>query len=71
VRRAPWRGAVCMKGIYFERNVDARQNIYLGRHFVWLNYFTYHLVPVLALNYKQHILSPAEDSFFFSSQHAD
>jgi hypothetical protein len=30
------------------------------RHFAWLKYFTYHLllVPVLAPNYKQHILSP-------------
>jgi hypothetical protein len=26
----------------------------------WLKYFTYHLVPVLAPNYRQHILSPAE-----------
>jgi len=25
-----------------------------------LKYFTYHLVPVLAPNYKQHILSPAK-----------
>jgi hypothetical protein len=30
------------------------------RHFAWLKYFTYHLVPVLAPNCKQHILSPAE-----------
>jgi hypothetical protein len=27
--------------------------------FAWLKYFTYHSVPVLAPNYKQHILSPA------------
>jgi hypothetical protein len=26
----------------------------------WLKYLTYHLVPVLAPNYKQHSLSPAE-----------
>jgi hypothetical protein len=31
---------------------------YFDRHFAWLKYFTYHLQPVLALNYKQHILSP-------------
>jgi hypothetical protein len=31
--------------IYFERNMDARQNIYFDRHFAWLKYFTYRLVP--------------------------
>jgi hypothetical protein len=30
-----------------------------GRHCAWLKYFTYHSVLVLALNYKQNILSPA------------
>jgi hypothetical protein len=34
--------------------------MYFGKHFAWFKYFTYHLVPVLALNYKQHILSPAK-----------
>jgi hypothetical protein len=29
-------------------------------HFTRLEYFTYHLVPVLSPNYKQHILSPAK-----------
>jgi hypothetical protein len=43
--------------IYFERNTDTRQNIYFGRKFAWLKYFTYHLVPVPALNYKQRMLS--------------
>jgi hypothetical protein len=33
--------------------------MYFGRHFAWLKYFAYHLVPVLAPNYKLHILSPA------------
>jgi hypothetical protein len=28
--------------------------------FAWLEYFTHHLVPVLALNYKQQILLLAE-----------
>jgi hypothetical protein len=37
-----------------------RQNIYFGRHFAWLRYFTYHLVTVLVPNYKQHILSPTK-----------
>jgi hypothetical protein len=35
--------------IYCERNKGAKWNIYFGRHFSWLTYFTYHLiVPVLA-----------------------
>jgi hypothetical protein len=29
-------------------------------HFACSKYFTYHLVPVLTPNYKQHILSPAK-----------
>jgi hypothetical protein len=34
--------------------------MYFGRRFAWLKYFTYQLVPVLAPNNKQHILSLAE-----------
>jgi hypothetical protein len=34
--------------------------IYIFRHFAWMAYFTYHLVPVLAPNCKQHILSSAK-----------
>jgi hypothetical protein len=51
-----------MRDIYFERNMGARQNIHFGKHFAWLKYFTYHLplMPVLAANYKQHILSVAK-----------
>jgi hypothetical protein len=30
------------------------------RHFAWMTYFIYRLVPILAPNYKQHILSPAK-----------
>jgi hypothetical protein len=45
---------------YFEWNMGARWNIYFARHFAWLKYFTYRLVPILAPNYKQHILSPAK-----------
>jgi hypothetical protein len=66
VGRAPlvrWEAlVVCMKDIYFEMNMGARQNIYLGRHFTWLKYFTYHilLISVLAPNYKQYILSQSE-----------
>jgi hypothetical protein len=38
----------------------SKKNIYFDRHFAWLTYFTYDLVPVLAPNYNQHILSPAK-----------
>jgi hypothetical protein len=34
--------------------------MYFGRYFAWKKHFTYHLVLILAPNYKQHILSPAE-----------
>jgi hypothetical protein len=34
--------------------------MYFDMDFAWLKYFTYCLVLVLAPNYKQHILSPAE-----------
>jgi hypothetical protein len=57
--------------IYYERNMGTRCNIHFGRHFAWLKYFTYHLVPVLAPNYKQHILLLAEVRFRSVSQHAD
>jgi hypothetical protein len=40
--------------------MGARKNIYFGRHFAWLKYFTYDFVPVLAPNYKQQILSPSK-----------
>jgi hypothetical protein len=39
---------------------DKNVGLYLSRHLVWLKRFTHHLVPVLAPNYVQHILSPAE-----------
>jgi hypothetical protein len=50
--------ARCLYGghIYFERNMDAKWNIYFGKHFAWLKYFTYHLAPILVPNCKQHIL---------------
>jgi hypothetical protein len=46
--------------IYFELNMDARFHIHFDWHFPWLKYFAYHLVSVLAPNYKQNILSPAK-----------
>jgi hypothetical protein len=33
---------------------------FVYRYFAWMKYFTYQLVPVLAPNYKQHILSSAK-----------
>jgi hypothetical protein len=41
--------------IYHERSMGSRSNIYFGRHFALLKYFTYQSVPVLAPNSKQHI----------------
>jgi predicted neutral ceramidase superfamily lipid hydrolase len=35
------------------------KNIYFGRHFAWLKYFTFCLVPALTPNYMQHVLSVA------------
>jgi hypothetical protein len=68
----PPRGGHCWyKGhIYlkYEHNI---KYIYFGRHFAWLKYFTYQLVPIQAPNYKQHILLLAKVSFFSLSQHAD
>jgi hypothetical protein len=34
-------------------------DIYLGRHCALFKHFAYYSIPVLAPNYKQHILSPA------------
>jgi hypothetical protein len=52
--------------IYFEINMEARRSTYFGRNFALLKYFTHHLllVPRLASNYKQHILSPVKLVFF-------
>jgi hypothetical protein len=38
----------------------AQDKIYFDRHFALLTYFTYHLEPVLAPNYKQHNLFSVE-----------
>jgi phage FluMu gp28-like protein len=40
--------------------MGASQNIYFGKDFAWLKYFTCLSVSVQAPNYNQHILSPAE-----------
>jgi hypothetical protein len=66
-----WGGGrlVYMRDIYFERNINARQNVYFVRRFAWLKYFYHSVVPVLAPNYKQYILSPAKvrKSMLFTS----
>jgi hypothetical protein len=48
-------GGSCLneRNIFFEPHMGPIKNLHLGRH------FAYHLVPVLAVNYKQHILSPS------------
>jgi hypothetical protein len=60
----PFAGATSLyQGcIYFEQNVDAREPIYFGRHFAGLKYLLYLLllVPVLAPNDKQQVLSPVK-----------
>jgi D-alanyl-lipoteichoic acid acyltransferase DltB (MBOAT superfamily) len=56
-----------MRDIFTLNEIWAQdKNIYFGRHFAWLKYFTYQLVPVLAPNYE-----PPKDSFLSVSQHAD
>jgi hypothetical protein len=53
----------CIRDISILNEIWAQSKIcifYFDRHFAWLKYFSYHLVPVLAPNYKQHILSPAK-----------
>jgi D-alanyl-lipoteichoic acid acyltransferase DltB (MBOAT superfamily) len=57
----PWGGGSYMRDVLILNEIWAQhKKTYLGRHFAWLKYFTYHLVPVLAPNYKQHILSSAK-----------
>jgi hypothetical protein len=46
--------------IYYETNMGARQNIYFGRHFACLKYFTYRLVPDWLLTISSTFLSPAK-----------
>jgi hypothetical protein len=46
--------------ILYEMWVQDKVIIYFGNRFAWLKYFTCRLVPVLAPNYKQDILSLAE-----------
>jgi hypothetical protein len=55
-----------MRDMFILNEIYRRKLKYIfGRHFAWLKYFlvNYHLVPALASNYKQHILSPAKVSF--------
>jgi hypothetical protein len=49
-----------MRDIFILNEIWVQGKIHYDRHFAWLKYFTNRLVPVLAPNYKQHILSPAE-----------
>jgi hypothetical protein len=71
---ALWEGrVVCMRYLFILDEIWTQDKIYIYfcRHFAWLKYFTYQLLPILAPNYKQHNLSPYKISFLSSSQHAD
>jgi hypothetical protein len=54
------RQGYCMRDIFILNEIWAQGKIYILVGAAWLKYFTYHLVPVLAPSYKQHILSPAK-----------
>jgi hypothetical protein len=62
----PWSSGVwtrvdCMKVIFILKEIWMQgKNIYFDRNSSWLKYCIYRLVTVLASNYKQHILRPAE-----------
>jgi hypothetical protein len=43
---------VCVRDIFILNETLAQHKTYFGRRFAWLTYFTYHLAPVLAPNYK-------------------
>jgi hypothetical protein len=55
-----WARVVCIRNIFILNEIWTQNKIYSVRLLAWLKYFTYHSGPVLAPNYKQHILSPAE-----------
>jgi hypothetical protein len=58
-----------LRGAVNEIWTQARMYIWYALCLVEILYL--HLVPVLAPNYKQHILSPAKARFLSVSQHAD
>jgi hypothetical protein len=50
-----------MRDIFILNEIWVQGKIYyFDRHIAWFKDFTYPLVPALAPNYEQHILSPAE-----------
>jgi hypothetical protein len=49
-----------MRDIFILKEIWAQHKTYFGRQFAWMTYFTYHLVPAMAPNYKQYILYWAE-----------
>jgi hypothetical protein len=51
---------VCTRDVFIFNEVGAEHKTYIVRHFAWMTYFAYRLVPVLAPNHKQHILSSAK-----------
>jgi hypothetical protein len=69
VGHAPWGGGGhwssggvqvdCMRDIFVLNEICVQGKMYCLID-TWLKYFTYRLILVLALNYKWHILLPAE-----------
>jgi hypothetical protein len=57
----PLVGELFVWGTFILNEIWAQDKIiiYFCNNFAWLKYF-YHLIPVLAPNYKQHIFSPAK-----------
>jgi hypothetical protein len=49
-----------MRDIFILKEVWAQHKTYFFRHLALITDFTYHLVPVLAPDYNQHIFSPAK-----------
>jgi hypothetical protein len=53
-----WRGwAVCTRDKFILNEICVQHKTYSGKHFAWLDYFTYNLEPILAPSYKQHVLA--------------
>jgi hypothetical protein len=48
-----------MRDTFILKEVWAQHETFF-KQYAWMTHFTYHLVPVLALNYKQPILSLAK-----------
>jgi hypothetical protein len=62
------RASLLYEGHLFRTKYERKvKYVYFGRHFAWLKYITYRLVPVPAPNYKHRTLSPAKVMKIFYS----